>query len=107
MAARGLRVFALAMGGVSATDEAALQKLRFVGLAGMTDPAAPGVVETIATLRGAGIRTVMLTGDHRATARAVAQSVGFAPDEHETLDGREVDLLSDDELTNRSPASVW
>ena len=103
MAARGLRVFALAMGGVSATDEAVLQKLRFVGLAGMTDPPAPGVVETITTLRGAGIRTVMLTGDHRATARAVAQSVGFAPDEHETLDGREVDLLSDDELTNRAP----
>jgi Ca2+-transporting ATPase len=68
----------------------------------MTDPPAPGVVETIATLRGAGIRTVMLTGDHRATARAVAQSVGLVPDEHETLDGRDVDRLSDDELTSRA-----
>jgi Ca2+-transporting ATPase len=102
MASRGLRVFALAMGGVAETDESALRDLRFVGLAGMTDPPAPGVVETIATLRGAGIRTVMLTGDHRATARAVAQSVGLVPDEYETLDGRDVDRLSDDELTNRA-----
>ena len=102
MASRGLRVFALAVGGVGQADEAALRDLRFVGLAGMTDPPAPGVVETIATLRGAGIRTVMLTGDHRATARAVAQSLGFAPDEHETLDGADVDRLSDDELTDRA-----
>jgi Ca2+-transporting ATPase len=102
MASRGLRVFALATGGVVEADEPALRELRFVGLAGMTDPPAPGVVETIATLRGAGIRTVMLTGDHRATARAVAQGVGFAPDEHETLDGREIDLISDDELTDRA-----
>ena len=102
MASRGLRVFALAMGSVAEADEPALRDLRFVGLAGMTDPPAPGVVETIATLRGAGIRTVMLTGDHRATARAVAQSVGLVPDEHETLDGRDVDRLSDDELTSRA-----
>jgi Ca2+-transporting ATPase len=102
MASRGLRVFALAAGSVGQPDEAALRDLRFVGLAGMTDPPAPGVVETIATLRGAGIRTVMLTGDHRATARAVAQSLGFAPDEHETLDGGDVDRLSDGELTDRS-----
>jgi Ca2+-transporting ATPase len=102
MASRGLRVFALAMGGVAEAGEPALRDLRFVGLAGMTDPLAPGVVATIATLRGAGIRTVMLTGDHRATARAVAQSAGLVPDEHETLDGRDVDRLSDDELTGRA-----
>jgi Ca2+-transporting ATPase len=100
MASRGLRVLALAMGAVSDADEPGLRKLRFVGLAGMTDPPAPGVVETIAKLRDAGIRTVMLTGDHQATARAVAQSVGLVPDEHQTLDGRDVDRLSDDELTS-------
>ncbi|HEX9129292.1 MAG TPA: HAD-IC family P-type ATPase [Gemmatimonadaceae bacterium] len=104
MASRGLRVLALAMGAVAEADEAGLRKLRFVGLAGMTDPPAPGVVETIAKLRGAGIRTVMLTGDHRATARAVAQSVGLVPDEHQTLDGRDVDHLSDDELTSGAAA---
>jgi Ca2+-transporting ATPase len=102
MASLGLRVFALAMGAVAEADEAALRDLRFVGLVGMTDPPAPGVVATIATLHGAGIRTVMLTGDHQATARAVAQSLGFSPDKHETLDGRDVDRLSDDELTMRA-----
>ena len=102
MASGGLRVFALAMGGVAEADERALHKLRFVGLAGMTDPPAPGVADTIGAMRAAGIRTVMLTGDHRATARAVAQSVGLVPDEYETLDGRDVDGLSDDELTSRA-----
>ncbi len=102
MAARGLRVFALAKGSVAETDEPALRDLRFVGLAGMTDPPAQGVVETIATLHGAGIRTVMLTGDHRATARSVAQSVGLLGAEHDALDGRDVDQMSDDELTSRA-----
>jgi Ca2+-transporting ATPase len=103
MASRGLRVFALATGGVAEADERALRKLRFVGLAGMTDPPARGVVDTIGAMRAAGIRTVMLTGDHGATARAVARSVGLVPDEYETLDGRDVDRLSDDELTSRAP----
>lgn len=102
MASQGLRVLALATGRVAEADERALHDLRFVALAGMTDPPAAGVAETIATLRGAGIRTVMLTGDHRATARAVAESIGFAPDEHEILDGRDVERLSDDELKIRS-----
>ncbi|MGZ3331113.1 MAG: cation-translocating P-type ATPase [Gemmatimonadaceae bacterium] len=102
MASRGQRVFALAMGSVSEADDAALRDLRFVALAGMTDPTAPGVVETIATLRGAGIRTVMLTGDHRATALAVAQNIGLVPEKYETLDGRDVERLSDDELGIRA-----
>lgn len=102
MASRGQRVFALAMGTVEEADEQSLHDLRFVGLAGMTDPPASGVVETIATLRGAGIRTVMLTGDHRATARAVAQNIGLAPDEYETLDGRDVERISDEDLGIRA-----
>lgn len=99
MASRGLRVLALAAGNVAEADEHGLRDLRFVGLVGLTDPPAPGVAETIATMRAAGIRTVMLTGDHRATARAVAESLGFAPAEQEMLDGRDIDRLSDDELT--------
>jgi Ca2+-transporting ATPase len=101
MASRGLRVLALAKGVVAEADESGLRNLRFVALAGMTDPPASGVAETIATMRAAGIRTVMLTGDHRATAQAVARSIGLAPSEDQTLDGRDVDRLSEKELADR------
>lgn len=98
MAARGLRVLALADGAVADATDHAIKNLRFVGLVGITDPPAPGVVETIATLRGAGIRTVMLTGDHRDTALAIAREVGVAAEHDESLDGSAVDRLSDRDL---------
>jgi Ca2+-transporting ATPase len=106
LAAQGLRVLALAerplddttdIGSVSAIDRA-LHDLHFAGFIGMTDPAAPGVKQTIARLRGAGIRTLMLTGDQRATANAVARALGVLGGNGTTLDGSVVDSLSDDEL---------
>jgi len=67
----------------------------------MTDPPAPAVRETIARLRTAGIRTLMLTGDQRATAEAVARSLGLLDDHGTALDGAEIDAASDDELRAR------
>lgn len=98
MATRGLRVIALADGPVADTTDSALRDLTFVALTGITDPPAAGVVETIAALRGAGIRTLMLTGDHAATALVIARQVGVADDRDETLDGSAVDKLTDGEL---------
>ena len=101
MAARGLRVLGLAHGPVESTEESALTGLEFIGFVGMIDPAAAGVDATIARFREAGIRTVMLTGDQRATAAAVAKELGVLTEEDEALDGQEAERLSAEELAER------
>lgn len=101
LAVRGLRVLALADGPVLSMNESDLKALSFVGFAGMMDPPAPGVPETIRLLREAGIRTVMLTGDQRLTAEAIARTVGVMTEGDETLDGQDVDQLKAEELRTR------
>jgi Ca2+-transporting ATPase len=102
LAAEGLRVLALAYApAVPAMDEASLSGLVFVGLVGMMDPPAPGVAETIVQLRGAGLRTVMITGDQHRTAEAVARELGLLREGDEVMDGRELDALSDQALAAR------
>jgi Ca2+-transporting ATPase len=101
LATQGLRVLALAHGVVEDTGERDLHGLTFIGFAGMIDAPAPGVPETIRRLHEAGIRTVMLTGDQRRTAEAIAASLGIMGAGDEALDGREVNRLSDEELTAR------
>src|SRR5216684_3728349 len=59
------------------------QGLTWLGLTGMEDPLRPGVAESIARCREAGIRTVILTGDHPATAQAVARALDIARDSEE------------------------
>ncbi len=111
LASRGLRVLALAAGELEpggswhdpASLDAALEHLVFMGYAGMTDPPAPHVHATVAALRAAGIRTVMLTGDQRGTAAAIARQLGIADSEDDTLDGGQLDTLSDAELARRLP----
>jgi magnesium-transporting ATPase (P-type) len=80
LAGEGLRVLALARkesGGVPATAEEAESELEFLGLVGMVDPVRPGVPEAIARCRRAGIRVLIVTGDHPATAQSVAHQVGL------------------------------
>jgi Ca2+-transporting ATPase len=72
MAERGLRVLAVAVG--QGEHE---RGLRLLGLAGIADPPRPEAVEAIVKAREAGIRTVMITGDHPATARAIASEMGI------------------------------
>ncbi|HEX5082573.1 MAG TPA: cation-translocating P-type ATPase, partial [Blastocatellia bacterium] len=76
--------------------------LVFVGLAGMYDPPRPEVKDAVARSRGAGIRVVMITGDHPHTAMAVARDLGIAGDNDAALTGPELDKLSDDELRRRA-----
>jgi Ca2+-transporting ATPase len=77
-AARGLRLLGLAHGPVAGADAAALRDLAFVGFVGLSDPPAPGVEDALQTLRAAGIRAVMLTGDQRGTAEAIARRLGVS-----------------------------
>ncbi|TFG28078.1 cation-translocating P-type ATPase [Candidatus Thorarchaeota archaeon] len=72
--------------------------LVFLGLVGMIDPPREGVIESIAKSRKAGIRTIMITGDHALTASAIAKSVGLAQVDTDGITGSELIEMSDDEL---------
>jgi Ca2+-transporting ATPase len=91
LARAGLRVIAVAEGPVPAPEESALRDLLFVGFVGLADPPAPGVKETIARLRAAGLRTLMLTGDQRLTAEAVGRDLGLLDADDKAIDGRELE----------------
>jgi Ca2+-transporting ATPase len=77
IAARGLRVLGLAFRDEAATGEPSYEDLVWIGLVALTDPVRAGVREAIAACRGAGIRTVILTGDHPQTAAAIARELGL------------------------------
>ncbi len=94
MASQGLRVIGLARGRSE-------EQLTFLGMVGIVDPPARGVRETIAALRGAGIRTIMVTGDQSSTANAIARSLGVVGPGVGTLDGREFAALSRVDLIER------
>ena len=72
--------------------------LTFGGLLGMIDPPRPEVTASIAECDTAGIRTVMITGDHVTTAAAIARELGILHDDSEAITGTELAKLSDDEL---------
>jgi len=101
LAAEGLRVLAVAYGSVDDAREAALGQLTFAGFLGFMDPPARGVKATIARLRAAGLRTVMLTGDQRLTAAAVGRELGLLSSEDQVIDGRDLNRLTNDERSDR------
>ena len=98
LARDGLRVLAVASGTVSDTTESSLANLTCHGLLGLEDPPADNVPQTIARLRAAGLRTVMLTGDQRLTAEAIGRQLGLLDPEQRAIDGRELDRMSPEEL---------
>ena len=103
MADEALRVLALASRTYDAkpTDfsaEALENNLVFCGLSGMIDPERPEVAPAIKEAHGAGIRTVMITGDHIDTAVAIAKNLGIVKGRDEAVTGAEIDKMSDSEL---------
>jgi magnesium-transporting ATPase (P-type) len=99
MAERGLRVIAVAtrvLEGAPVDAEDAERDLELVGLLGLLDPPRADVAEAIASCRDAGLRVAMVTGDHPATAAAVARAVGLAFDDRPVLLGDE--LPEDDQV---------
>ena len=74
--------------------------LTFVGLIGMIDPPRPEVYESIKICKDAGIVTVMITGDHKNTAIAIAKQLNIINHDSEAISGKELDLLSDREFKN-------
>jgi len=80
------------------TAEYLEQELVFLGLTGMIDPVRPEVKAAIEECRSAGIRPVMITGDHKDTAVAIAKELGIITDASEAITGAELDAISDAEL---------
>jgi len=80
------------------TPEFLEQDLVFLGLTGMIDPVRPEVKAAIEECRSAGIRAVMITGDHKDTAVAIAKELGIIEDASEAITGAELDKIPDEEL---------
>ena len=80
------------------TPEFLEQDLCFVGLTGMIDPVRPEVKAAIEECRSAGIRAVMITGDHKDTAVAIAKELGIITDASQAITGAELDAISDEDL---------
>ena len=90
----GLRVLACAFKTETGPDAAPYEGLTFVGLVGLEDPARADVPEAIRGCRQAGIRVVMVTGDHAVTARSTARAVGL-DGAADVVDGRQVERLAE------------
>ena len=80
------------------TPEFLEQKLTFLGLTGMIDPVRPEVKAAIEECRSAGIRAVMITGDHKDTAVAIAKELGIITDASQAITGAELDQISDEDI---------
>ncbi|GMK43105.1 calcium-translocating P-type ATPase, SERCA-type [Paenibacillus glycanilyticus] len=103
MAQNALRVLGLAYrdirsGEATETESDVECQLVFVGLTGMIDPPRREVRDAIATCRRAGIKTVMITGDHQLTAEAIAHQLGIMPRDGVALSGSQLENMTDDQL---------
>ena len=103
MAQRALRVIAVAYKDVDTmpnlnSAENVENNLVFCGLIGMIDPPREGVKEAVSTCRKAGIKTVMITGDHLQTAKAIAKELGILRKNDLAIDGQTLEKMSKDEL---------
>lgn len=99
----GLRVLGFAYKAVSAEEELSLEdenNLTFLGLIAMMDPPREESMAAVAECKRAGIRPIMITGDHKVTAAAIAKRIGILEDESEACEGAVIDSMSDEELKN-------
>lgn len=101
---QGFRVLAIAQAHARSKDEIPLRiedlQLTFLGLALLHDPVREGVTESISQCASAGIRTIMITGDHPSTAKSIAREIGLTnPDSF--ISGSMLDLMNDGELQER------
>ena len=108
MASQALRVLGSAYRDLDSASFASLdadaveRELVFVGLMGMYDPPREEAKDAVAKCRAAGIRVVMITGDHPHTASAIAQELNLASCDHIAVSGVELDAMADDELRQRA-----
>ena len=102
----GLRVLAFAYKELDAVRPLTLEDengFTFIGLISMIDPPRPEAVQAVADAKRGGIRTIMITGDHKVTASAIARQLGIFRDGDEAVSGVELDGMTDTELDERLP----
>lgn len=110
MATQALRVLAFAYRDVDQvptdlTSAAQERDMTFVGLIGMIDPERPEVAQAVAEAKSAGIKSVMITGDHQDTAQAIAKRLGIighgeSQADNKVINGAQLDELSDSQFDN-------
>lgn len=103
MAKKALRVLGMAYKKLESipeqpSPENSENELIFSGLVGMIDPARPEVIDAVGLCKEAGIRTIMITGDYRETAAAIAKNIGIIESDDQVMNGLEIDNLTDEEL---------
>jgi Ca2+-transporting ATPase len=103
MAQSALRVLAVAYRNIDVipaevTDATIEKELVFIGLLGMIDPARPEVMEAVKKCRTAGIRPVMITGDHKVTAVAIASEIGIYREKDKAVTGTDLEAITQDNL---------
>jgi P-type Ca2+ transporter type 2C len=104
LAQQSLRVLGVAykpLGQSASSDEEIERGLIFLGLLAMKDPLRPEAAEAVRLCRQAGIRTAMITGDHKETAVAIAHELGLQGNDDMALSGAELDGFTDEQLTQR------
>ena len=106
MADKALRVLAAAQREYDqmpqdTSPEALEAELTFIGLTGMIDPVRPEVVDAIKECRAAGIRPIMITGDHKDTAVAIAMELGIITDPSQAITGAQLDEISDEDFDRK------
>lgn len=108
MSENALRVLAIAYKEIDEipeipTSEILENDLTFMGLVGMIDPPRPEAAEAVKICKKAGIKPVMITGDHITTASAIARELGIMNDGDRAVTGAELDAMTDDELIKAVP----
>ena len=98
MSFEALRVLAL---GYKETGDFSEENLIFVGMVGMIDPPRPEAKVAVQTFKEAGITTIMITGDHKDTAFAIAKELGIAESIEQCINGAQLDELSQEELNQK------
>jgi Ca2+-transporting ATPase len=101
LAGQGLRLLAVAEKTVGDAETAPYEELVLIGLVGFQDPPRADIASAIADARRAGIRTVMVTGDHTATARHISRVVGLASEDQVAISGRDLKSVGDMSLQER------
>lgn len=105
MSAHGLRILAFAYKEISSAEISLSDEnnLEFMGLVAMMDPPREESKQAVAECIGAGIKPVMITGDHKVTAAAIAKEIGILKDISEAAEGSEIDDLTDEQLREYVP----
>ncbi len=104
---KGLRVLACAHKDYGSKTEyqnlrELVKELSFVGFIALKDPLRQDAKESIAVTKKAGIRTVIVTGDHKFTAKAIAEEIGIETEDENIIEGKELEAISDDELKEKA-----